>query len=129
MAFLRGPNGKLRPWVTTILLLSIIGGGFLVANIAQPQHFAGLEKCIGANANGYFNQCDEPINLTQCSPIHGQSCYVMMLEPGALVEHTNGSLTDPIKTEVYACRVPMVPTIVTDPNNRSLTQNGCRNPE
>ena len=129
MAFWRGPDGKPHAWITSLIILTFIGGGFLVANIVQPQRFAGLEECIGDSAHGYFNQCDEPINLTQCSPIPGNSsCFLMTLEGGAPVEYAEAYPSDAIKTEVFACRVPMVPTIVVDPNNRSLTHNGCRAP-
>ncbi len=129
MSLVRGPNGKLRSWVTATLILGFIGGGFLVANLLQPERFANLEKCIGNSAHGYFNQCDETINLTQCSPNAGESsCFMMTLEPGEPVEYADAYPTDAIKTEVYACRVPMIPTIVTDVKNHSLNYNGCRAP-
>ena len=129
VTFWRGPEGKLHAWITSLIILAFIGGGFLVANILQPERFADLEKCIGESAHGFFNQCDEPVNLTQCGPTPGDSsCFLMKLQPGEPVEYADAYPTDAIKTEVFACRIPMIPTIVIDAKNRSLTRNGCRAP-
>jgi hypothetical protein len=116
-----------RTFLVLLLLMLVTGGGYLAANLIQPDRFASRAECVASAPDGPVNSCDADIVLTVCTgEVGARTCFSETLEPGQIFVPADAHRSDEIEGEWFACAAPFVPTLGRDPNNSSLTVNACR---